>query len=872
MSTGDKDWAADIHRSFLSKSSPSAYVIIEDLAKRDCRFHYIKESFKEFLAIASGSCKPESRPDETREDRPGVISFGSYSGKENSIYFKSLANIFSDIINTTIYEVLDVFDMDLILEQALEEHLLQPNMLLLEILYEKSKKLEVQPDKTISSNKSVQKPQQNNEYQFPNRLEASNIRILRIQPGPHSSPLECQLEERNVNNCRIEEALSYVWGKPDLSRDIKIDGRPFKITRNLEEILLELRRVDVCRAIWIDAICINQLDLEEKGHQVQLMGDIYSKAERIIIWLGKGPERPEFVPGDKYKDIFNPVRECDEHYQLYNYSDDSSIVKLIDENMIDQWIEDVCLYDSIVGHLTAILRSDYTISQYDIRGLLSEFRGSEEKDVWSEAQYRTNITFIRCVNLIMMDEWWQRVWTIQEAALASNELVVFFRGRYFPFETIVSAMATIDELLDKFESTHMYPKCNPDRRIKWNADHDVTFAMETMFFTQILHYRKNRGSEIIDMLRPRELNKMNPLGPWYTELSIILYLVQGHRATDPRDKIFALESLLMRPIGLLTNVDYNQPTEVLFKRITARVLNMRNENSLSFYKLSVEPGNNLHDDASCPSWVHDLTYSDIARMEGNKPGENTLHKFITSDAGRLPKHNLPDGKVAYLATPKTFFCSGIPIGTIHHMAIVPVVPPVDDLKSRYLVGILQFIDYFIYQASQELLEPDVAGASPGEVIQIVGSDIGIILSNGNVGYSIMIGLPKLENPFPFPHASEVLKFLLMKPSHLEVTDILEDIDRYLLSKFRQFSGSYLFATKDGVVGLATAPVQKGDIISIMHQGSSYTILRETEDQRIGSQDVKKHRIVARAVIAWSFEKIETIIRDKGLQSSVFRII
>jgi hypothetical protein len=41
------------------------------------------------------------------------------------------------------------------------------------------------------------------------------------------------------------------------------------------------------RIIWIDAICINQEDNDEKGQQVQSMAKIYAKASRVIVWLGE---------------------------------------------------------------------------------------------------------------------------------------------------------------------------------------------------------------------------------------------------------------------------------------------------------------------------------------------------------------------------------------------------------------------------------------------------------------------------------------------------------------------------------------------------------------------------------------------------------
>jgi hypothetical protein len=39
--------------------------------------------------------------------------------------------------------------------------------------------------------------------------------------------------------------------------------------------------------LWIDAISINQETLEERNHQVGIMGEIYSRAECVIIWLGR---------------------------------------------------------------------------------------------------------------------------------------------------------------------------------------------------------------------------------------------------------------------------------------------------------------------------------------------------------------------------------------------------------------------------------------------------------------------------------------------------------------------------------------------------------------------------------------------------------
>src|SRR5690349_15461535 len=66
------------------------------------------------------------------------------------------------------------------------------------------------------------------------------------------------------------------------------DWKTILVTRNLVEALRMFRRQQIPRALWADAICINQKDLEERSSQVQLMTRIYSEASAVLIWLGYG--------------------------------------------------------------------------------------------------------------------------------------------------------------------------------------------------------------------------------------------------------------------------------------------------------------------------------------------------------------------------------------------------------------------------------------------------------------------------------------------------------------------------------------------------------------------------------------------------------
>ncbi|KAJ4990044.1 het domain protein [Stagonosporopsis vannaccii] len=82
------------------------------------------------------------------------------------------------------------------------------------------------------------------------------------------------------------EAISYVWGEPLFTETLWTPEGFLSITKNLAEVLHQIRHKDKSRNLWADAVCINQKDLKEKGYQVKNMGQIYSKAEGVLIWLG----------------------------------------------------------------------------------------------------------------------------------------------------------------------------------------------------------------------------------------------------------------------------------------------------------------------------------------------------------------------------------------------------------------------------------------------------------------------------------------------------------------------------------------------------------------------------------------------------------
>ncbi|KAE9364293.1 hypothetical protein N431DRAFT_305432, partial [Stipitochalara longipes BDJ] len=88
------------------------------------------------------------------------------------------------------------------------------------------------------------------------------------------------------------DAVSYVWGTPVFSHTMhsREQAAYLKITPSVDSFLRQLRKTSCPRLLWVDAICLNQEDAEEKSEQVPLMGDIYTQARKVHIWLGEGDE------------------------------------------------------------------------------------------------------------------------------------------------------------------------------------------------------------------------------------------------------------------------------------------------------------------------------------------------------------------------------------------------------------------------------------------------------------------------------------------------------------------------------------------------------------------------------------------------------
>ena len=281
-------------------------------------------------------------------------------------------------------------------------------------------------------------------------------RIMLLGAGVGGEPLSCSLTIIDVESCSPFEALSYVWGQAKAVHPVLCDGGAVSITQNLDDALRSLRLPTQARRLWVDAVCIDQQDLDERSRQVQYMRLIYSRATRVIVWLGLK------VPGlEKAMDLAETIHE--------------------------------------------IRTSD---------------RPDETTEAVSKAELIQNVSMLAIATLTAEEE----------AAKHLQELLFrdFFSRSWCVQEVLVSAycVARIEDIeIDFFKilSTALYihvqqGKLHPDTPLEfWNA----------------VYIRRTGNSRVLQQSPDAVEGSIGPL----------LHLLVGTRdfkATDPRDKVFAL--------------------------------------------------------------------------------------------------------------------------------------------------------------------------------------------------------------------------------------------------------------------------------------------------------------------------------------------
>ncbi|KAH7073307.1 heterokaryon incompatibility protein-domain-containing protein [Paraphoma chrysanthemicola] len=148
------------------------------------------------------------------------------------------------------------------------------------------------------------------EYTNLNYRLGQEIRLCILLPGGPDDPLKCEIIHVNLEDNPEFEAVSYTWagegGDASLSHSIYCNNdKILPITSNCDHVLRQFRMRGLRRRLWIDAICIDQSNVGERGHQVGLMGHIYTQAKSVRICIKDSWTSPDRLD---YATLFQGLR------------------------------------------------------------------------------------------------------------------------------------------------------------------------------------------------------------------------------------------------------------------------------------------------------------------------------------------------------------------------------------------------------------------------------------------------------------------------------------------------------------------------------------------------------------------------------------
>ena len=145
-------------------------------------------------------------------------------------------------------------------------------------------------------------------WQKPLDTRSREIRLLILEPNEEREErLSARLEIVSLDRKPRYDAISHAWGGPQRSCSLYLDSIRLPITESLHSCLQELRSTQTRQIFWVDAICIDQFDMEERAQQVQMMEHIFNDAMTVFAWLGD--VRTDSMPG-----VFETLRFIEKLY------------------------------------------------------------------------------------------------------------------------------------------------------------------------------------------------------------------------------------------------------------------------------------------------------------------------------------------------------------------------------------------------------------------------------------------------------------------------------------------------------------------------------------------------------------------------------
>jgi hypothetical protein len=370
-------------------------------------------------------------------------------------------------------------------------------------------------------------------------------------------------------------ALSYAWGDPDDQVTILVNDVKVPVRQNLYRALSELRRRRTEAWLWVDAICIDQANDDEKSWEVDRMRNIFRQAETVYHWLGPAADDSDFFLDwaaafgrQAYEagildfvDMHPTIQaECFVHFLRDKYPD------IVSGPMFGTSTEPPDAHESITTHGAVPL-----LVQFAIQG---------PPDL-------TSARINRAMEALLRRPFFQRLWIVQELALSRNGM--FLCGsRQLPVDHFESVVAVADRGLLNMRLpipeilwAKAAPAATQPRRKRWLGGFNGNL-LELPGFMARRTCKRGAFPSLLSILSrcmcPADMPTL--------------------AAADPRDLVFGLLGVSHDTDLLGIRADYSKSTTQVFTELTRALIRRDKEYLLGF---STFP----KDLAGLPSWVPD---------------------------------------------------------------------------------------------------------------------------------------------------------------------------------------------------------------------------------------------------------------------------
>ncbi|ORY09096.1 heterokaryon incompatibility protein-domain-containing protein [Clohesyomyces aquaticus] len=333
-----------------------------------------------------------------------------------------------------------------------------------------------------------------NPYQYQCLTGKHEIRLLVLYPGSFEDPLQGDIIRKDLRRKPAYDALSYTWadetGDANRSKVIRSpkDNSFINITKSCEAALRRLRfprASEQKRRVWVDAVCINQDDYQERNHQVSLMSQIYMNARQVIAYTGEGTPRTDH--------LFDWLNGLDAAHLIVPSSGTLGRIDITENDILPRSVQSW----NVVGHLREwAINNAIKLEWYYRIGRARVFMPFQTQGPMKEQIVVPEAALVHLVSEYFSRRWFKRVWVLQEVSLPDLNKTKFMCGT------------------------------------------KTTTAERALHLVSLLKNRQSSVTTGIFHLLRRRIK-----GPRTSYLLDILIETRGRECEDPRDKIFGVLSI-----------------------------------------------------------------------------------------------------------------------------------------------------------------------------------------------------------------------------------------------------------------------------------------------------------------------------------------